>query len=339
MASTEFRLDEEAGHALPSAGFDALIGRSAALRRAIDHARMVAHSPRTTVLLIGETGTGKELFARGIHYAGSSSAAPFVAVNCAAIPESLLEGELFGHEKGAYTGAHARKQGLFELAGEGTLFLDEIHHMPMALQPKLLRALEARVVRPLGGHREAPVRCRIVAATNTSLEQSVARAEFRPDLFYRLNVFPVEIPPLRERRADIPHLVMFFLSRFSRKLGKQISAVAPETMQHLSAYEWPGNVRELQNVLERAVLLAPGQEIGAGDLRDLLGAAAAAAPGPEGDPTLAAAVAAAEREAIAAALAATGGNKTRAAERLGVSVRTLWYKLQHLGLEGARPPA
>jgi transcriptional regulator with PAS, ATPase and Fis domain len=180
MTSPDSRLASGASRTGPSAGFDALVGRSAALRRAIDHARMVAQSPRTTVLLIGDTGTGKELFARGIHYAGSSSTAPFVAVNCAAIPESLLEGELFGHEKGAFTGAHARKQGLFELAGDGTLFLDEIHQMPMALQPKLLRALESRLVRPLGGHRETPVRCRIVAATNTTLEESVARAEFRP---------------------------------------------------------------------------------------------------------------------------------------------------------------
>jgi transcriptional regulator with PAS, ATPase and Fis domain len=220
----------------------------------MDHARMVASSPRTTVLLTGDTGTGKELFARGIHYAGASSAAPFVAVNCAAIPESLLEGELFGHEKGAFTGAHARKQGLFELAGEGTLFLDEIHQMPMALQPKLLRALESRLVRPLGGHREAPVRCRIIAATNTTLEESVARAEFRPDLFYRLNVFRVDIPALRDRGDDIGILATQFLREVAAEQGRGPKLLAPDALDALRAHSWPGNVRELRNVVERAAI-------------------------------------------------------------------------------------
>jgi transcriptional regulator with PAS, ATPase and Fis domain len=328
MESSDLDIGGKAKRAAPGDGFDSLAGRSPALRRAIDHARMVATSARTTVLLIGDTGTGKELFARGIHYAGSSGAAPFVAVNCAAIPESLLEGELFGHEKGAFTGAHARKQGLFELAGEGTLFLDEIHHLPMGLQPKLLRALESRVVRPLGGHRESPVRCRIIAATNTALEDVVARAEFRPDLFYRLNVFRVDIPALRDRGDDIALLATRFLREVAAEQGRGPKLLAPDALDALRAHSWPGNVRELRNVVERAAILSgsdgavrarhlmmqlPSLQQLAPD--DSIGAIALA----KGGTTLAEI----EAEAVRLTLEHTRGNRSAAARMLGISRPTL----------------
>ena len=328
MDSSDPRLTVEAGRARPVSGFDSLVGRSPALRRAIDHARMVAESPRTTVLLIGDTGTGKELFARGIHYAGASSAAPFVAVNCAAIPESLLEGELFGHEKGAFTGAHARKQGLFELAGEGTLFLDEIHHMPMALQPKLLRALESRLVRPLGGHRETPVRCRIIAATNTTLEESVARAEFRPDLFYRLNVFRVDIPALRDRGDDIALLATQFLREVAAEQGRGPKLLAPDALDALRAHSWPGNVRELRNVVERAAILSGAD--GAVRARHLMMQLPALRPISSDDVigqiVLARSgmtLAEIEAEAVRLTLEHTRGNRSAAARMLGISRPTL----------------
>jgi transcriptional regulator with PAS, ATPase and Fis domain len=328
MDSSKPRLTVEAASRAPGAGFDSLVGRSPALRRAIEHAQMVADSPRTTVLLIGDTGTGKELFARGIHYSGASSSAPFVAVNCAAIPESLLEGELFGHEKGAFTGAHARKQGLFELAGEGTLFLDEIHQLPMALQPKLLRALESRLVRPLGGHRETPVRCRIIAATNTTLEESVTRAEFRPDLFYRLNVFRVDIPALRDRPEDIGLLATQFLREVANEQGRGPKLLAPDAIDALRAHTWPGNVRELRNVVERAAILS-GSE-GAVRARHLMmqlpALRAITSDDVIGEIVLArggTTLAEIEAEAVRLTLEHTRGNRSAAARMLGISRPTL----------------
>ena len=201
----------------PAFGFQNIVGASPLLREAISLATQVAGTRRTTVLLIGETGTGKELFARGIHYASAAADEPFVAINCAAIPESLLESELFGHERGAFTGAHARKQGLLELAGSGTLFLDEVHHLPRMLQPKLLRALESRAVRRLGGFEEFAIECRIVAAASPLLEQVVASGEFREDLYYRLNVFSITLPPLRERLEDVEVIARHFLGEETRE--------------------------------------------------------------------------------------------------------------------------
>jgi formate hydrogenlyase transcriptional activator len=212
----------------------------------------------TSVLILGETGTGKELIARAIHNRSARRDRPLVKVNCTAISAGLVESELFGHVKGAFTGAQERRAGRFELADGGTLFLDEIGELPLETQVKLLRVLQEQEFEPVGSSRPVRVDVRVIAATNRDLQDAVRSGRFRPDLFYRLNVFPIEIPPLRERRADIPQLVMFFLLRFSRKLGKQISAVAPEVMQRLSAYEWPGNIRELQNVIERAVVLCEG---------------------------------------------------------------------------------
>ena len=329
MDARDPRADAEAPAAEPGVGFECLLGRSQALRNALRHAQMVADSPRTTVLLIGETGTGKELFARGIHYGGPTAAAPFVAVNCAAIPDTLLEGELFGHEKGAFTGAHARKQGLFELAGEGTLFLDEIHQLPLPLQPKLLRALESRLVRPLGGGREIPVRCRIIAATNAALEDAVARAEFRPDLYYRLNVFRVDIPALRDRGDDVALLATSFLEELVATQGRGPRLLSPDALDALRSHDWPGNVRELRNVIERAAIMS-GSE-GAVRARHLMiqrrtlesGVETADAIGSivlaRGGTTLAEI----EAEAARLTLAHTGGNRSAAARMLGISRPTL----------------
>ena len=237
--------------------FEELVGSSPTLRAALRKVEQVAPA-NTSVLILGETGTGKELIARAIHNRSARRDRPLVKVNCSAISAGLVESELFGHVKGAFTGALERRVGRFELADGGTIFLDEIGELPLETQVKLLRVLQEQEFEPVGSSRTIRVDVRVIAATNRDLQEAVRTGRFRPDLFYRLNVFPIEIPPLRERRADIPQLVIFFLSRFSRNLGKQISAVAPETMEHLSAYEWPGNVRELQNVIERAVVLCEG---------------------------------------------------------------------------------
>ncbi len=211
-----------------------------------------------TVLIQGETGTGKELLARAIHRLSPRSERTFIKLNCAAIPAGLLESELFGHEKGAFTGAIARKIGRVELAHEGTLFLDEVGEMPLDLQPKLLRALQEREIERLGGTRSIPVNVRLIAATNRDLAKMVAEKQFRSDLFYRLKVFPVFAPPLRERAADIPILVRHFVSRHARRMGKTIETIPPEAMDALVAWKWPGNIRELENFLERAVILSRG---------------------------------------------------------------------------------
>src|SRR5438034_10635735 len=237
--------------------FGEIVGNSKVLLEVLRQVDQVAPAD-STVLIIGETGTGKELIARAIHDRSPRRKRPLVKVNCGAISAGLVESELFGHVKGAFTGAIDRRVGRFELADGGTIFLDEIGELPLETQVKLLRVLQEQEFEPVGSSRTLRVDVRVIAATNRDLQEAVRTGRFRPDLFYRLNVFPIAIPPLRERRADIPQLVMFFLSRFSRSLGKQISAVAPETMQHLCSYEWPGNVRELQNVIERAVVLCEG---------------------------------------------------------------------------------
>ncbi|MGH9889280.1 MAG: sigma 54-interacting transcriptional regulator, partial [bacterium] len=236
-------------------GFQTIVGESPLLREAIKMASRVAGTRRTTILLIGETGTGKELFARGIHYASASADEPFVAINCAAIPEALLESELFGHERGAFTGAHARKQGLLELAGSGTLFLDEVHHLPRPLQPKLLRALESRRVRRLGGLEEFPIECRIIGAGSPLLEQVVAAGEFREDLYYRLNVFSITLPPLRERLEDVELTARRFLADETRE-HQQPKRFSEDAIAALLVHRWPGNVRELKNVCERMAILS-----------------------------------------------------------------------------------
>jgi formate hydrogenlyase transcriptional activator len=235
--------------------FERIIGQSAALESVLEQMEQVAPTD-ATVLIEGETGTGKELIAHAVHNASQRFGRPFIKLNCAAIPLDLLENELFGHEKGAFTGALAQKLGRFETADKGTLFLDEVGDIPPALQPKLLRVLQEQEFERLGSGRTHKVDVRLVAATNRNLVKMVARGQFRSDLYYRLNVFPILLPPLRERREDIPALVTHFVKMFSRRMGKQVDSIPPETMAAFQLYSWPGNIRELQNLVERAVILS-----------------------------------------------------------------------------------
>jgi transcriptional regulator with GAF, ATPase, and Fis domain len=286
------------------------------------------------VLVLGETGTGKELVARAIHQLSARCGRAFVKLNCAAIPMDLLESELFGHEKGAFTGAVAQKVGRFELADRGTLFLDEVGDIPLALQPKLLRVLQEQEFERLGGTQTHRVDVRVLAATNCDLEEMVACGRFRADLFYRLNVFPVLMPALRDRREDIPALVAHFVELSSRKLGKPIERLADEALSALTAYDWPGNVRELQNLIERAVIMADG-----GVLPNPLAAtrrAPASSPTPTPSPTPPPTLRDSEREAILSALEATGwvvGGPGGAAARLGLNRTTLINMMKRLGIE------
>jgi transcriptional regulator with PAS, ATPase and Fis domain len=311
--------------------FERIVGTSARLRDAVQMARMVARARLSTVLLVGETGTGKELFARGIHCEGASAAAPFVAVNCAAIPELLLESELFGHEAGAFTGAQFRKQGLMEVAGRGTLFLDEVHHLPPTLQPKLLRVLEERCVRRLGGSHEIKIECRIVAATNVAIEDAVSDGTFREDLFYRLNVLRVDIPPLRERLEDIDALAHHFLAEVARMHHASTKALLPDAATALRSHTWPGNVRELRNVLERAVVLSgDASEVGVKHLLIQQRTTQAANVGGERRlagridiPAEGKSLEEIEREAAQLTVQLTKGNRSQAARLLGISRPTL----------------
>jgi len=239
----------------PERKFERIIGNSAALESVLEQVEQVACTD-STVLIEGETGTGKELIAHAIHNASQRIGRPFIKLNCAAIPLDLLESELFGHEKGAFTGAIAQKIGRFEMADKGTLFLDEVGDIPPALQPKLLRVLQEQEFERLGSGKTHKVDVRLVAATNRDLVKMVARGQFRSDLYYRLNVFPLLLPALRERREDIPALVTHFVKLFSRRMGKQVDCIPPETMAAFQSYSWPGNIRELQNLVERAVILS-----------------------------------------------------------------------------------
>ena len=239
----------------PDRRFERIIGKSAALESVLEQVEQVA-STDSTVLIEGETGTGKELIAHAIHNASRRFGRPFIKLNCAAIPLDLLENELFGHEKGAFTGAIAQKMGRFETADKGTLFLDEVGDIPPALQPKLLRVLQEQEFERLGSGRTHKVDVRLVAATNRNLAKMVARGQFRSDLYYRLNVFPILLPALRERREDIPALVTYFVKMFTRRMGKQVYSIPPETMAAFQWHSWPGNIRELQNLVERAVILS-----------------------------------------------------------------------------------
>jgi formate hydrogenlyase transcriptional activator len=254
------QLREQVGHLreqVREGHADGLIGESVAFQEAVAQIQLVAPAD-STVLLVGETGTGKEMMARALHDQSRRARHPFIAVNCAALPETLVESELFGYEKGAFTGALTRKPGKFELADRGTLFLDEVGDLPLAAQAKLLRVLQEREVQRVGGTRPVPVNVRLVAATNQDLEACMRSGQFRPDLFYRLSVFPVRLPPLRERRDDIPALVSCFLRRYAGRQHRPVPRIGPGVLRRLAAYDWPGNVRELQNVVERAVILARG---------------------------------------------------------------------------------
>ena len=323
-------------------GFPRIVGEHPSMKEAGEMAQRVAATD-STVLLLGESGTGKELFARAIHHLSARSAAPFVALNCAAIPEGLVENELFGHERGAYTGAGARKIGKLELAHRGTLFLDEIGELPLAIQSKLLRVLEEKRFERVGGTSSLQVDVRLVAATNRGLRAAVAAKRFREDLYFRLSVFPINIPPLRERPADIPVLARYFVERFCRDLKKKPLTMSPEAFEQLKTYRWPGNVRELQNCIERAVILADGDAIQPRHLN--LTFAAPAVAEAEQSPfaqidlsgTLAECTrrvaSMAEKAKIEETLREAGGDKGRAAEMLVVPYKTLLSKLKEHGLD------
>ncbi|HEV2291836.1 MAG TPA: sigma-54 dependent transcriptional regulator [Gemmatimonadales bacterium] len=305
-----------------------LVVESPAMRRVVELASRVA-GHATTVLLTGESGTGKEVIARLIHQRSPRAAERFVAVNCAAIPEALIESELFGHVRGSFTGATGDRRGLFEEADRGTLLLDEIGDLPFALQPKLLRALEEGAIRRVGEASERKVDVRVIAATARPLDELVRDGRFREDLFYRLNVVQLALPPLRDRPEDIPALAAHFLAQAGARLGRPLS-LSPDALGRLHGYRWPGNVRELRNVIERAAVLAPSSTLDAGDF--LLGDTRGSAPAGTTD-SLKPQVEAIERAAIARALAGADGNRRAAAKALGVSLRTLFYKIRSYGLE------
>jgi transcriptional regulator with GAF, ATPase, and Fis domain len=316
--------------------FEQIIGNSPALEAVLEQVERVAPTD-STVLIQGETGTGKELIAHALHNLSSRCGRPFVRLNCAAIPLDLLESELFGHEKGAFTGAIAQKIGRFELADKGTLFLDEIGDIPSALQPKLLRILQEQEFERLGSARTHQVDVRLVAATNRDLTEMVNRSQFRSDLYYRLNVFPILLPPLRERREDIPALVTHFVETLGRRMGRVIKHVPPETMSALSSYQWPGNIRELQNLIERAMILsndgvlpnplpAPGTHLPASRAHGVAVSPAATT------------LRDSERTLILHTLERVGwviGGPKGAATKLGLKRTTLIHKMQKLGI--ARP--
>jgi two-component system response regulator HydG len=298
-------------------GFEAILGRSGSLRQTLDQGARVAMHRDVTVLIGGETGTGKELLARAIHYGGPRAPHPFVEINCAAIPANLLESELFGHEKGAFTGAVAAKPGLFELAHGGTLFLDEIGALPLELQPKLLRALESRTIRRVGGLQGRQVDVRVIGATHLDLAAAATRGEFREDLYYRLNVVSLTLPPLRERNGDIELLAETFLARIAAGYGLPIPPLTPELRLALRAYAWPGNVRELRNAIERALVLSPRGTLRAEEL--IPAPPRTGGRGGSGGLPFPVALNELVRAAALAMMELTGGNKSEAARRLEIS--------------------
>jgi formate hydrogenlyase transcriptional activator len=319
--------------------FEQIVGNSPALEAVLEQVERVAPTC-STVLIQGETGTGKELIARALHSLSSRCGRPFVRLNCAAIPFDLLESELFGHEKGAFTGALAQRVGRFEMADKGTLFLDEVGDLPFALQPKLMRVLQEQEFERLGSSRTHQVDVRLVAATNRDLTDMVNRGEFRSDLYYRLNVFPIVLPPLRERREDIPALVAHFVDAFARRMGRPIEDIPAETMSALSSYAWPGNIRELQNLMERAVILSND-----GVLPNALPTARILGPRTHDQGQVVMSRAAttlrdSERALILQTLAEVGwviGGPTGAATKLGLKRTTLIHKMKKLEISRAYP--
>lgn len=309
-----------------------LVGASPQLQQVVSSLVRVAEVS-STVLLTGESGTGKEVVARAIHRQSPRSSKPFVAVNCAAIPENLLESELFGHVRGAFTGAVRSKKGLFEEADGGTLLLDEVGDMPLALQVKLLRALESREIRPIGGAHQKSVDVRVIAATASNLSQAVVEKRFREDLFYRLNVVELRLPPLREREGDVALLVAHFLAEHSVRTNRPVPRLSAEVEALLERYSWPGNVRQLQNVVERAVVLAKDGLVEVADLPSELQRQGRMTP-EDGDLSIKRRLPALERSLIAAALEKSGGNRSQAAKLLEISYKALLYKIRDYDLEG-----
>jgi DNA-binding NtrC family response regulator len=314
-----------------------LIGNTKAMH---DIMRLIRRAARTdsTIVILGESGTGKELVARAIHYGSPRALGPFIPVNCGAFTESLLESELFGHVRGAFTGAVADKKGLIEIAGGGTFFLDEVAEMTPATQVKLLRVLENREFKPVGGVETRSSDVRFITATNQDLEKAVEENRFREDLYYRLNVIPVHLPPLRERKDDIPLLAGHFLARYSKRMRKRVEGIDESAMTDLMSYDWPGNVRELENTVERAIALTDDQRITRDDLAGRIreGASRTGSAGVEIGPegvALEERLAEVERNYIVKALSMTGGNLTRAAELLGIPFRSIRYRVKKLGIE------
>jgi len=313
-----------------SFGFEGIVGHSRGMEEVIDRLRVVAPT-RSTVLIVGESGTGKELVANALHQRSDRQGGPFIAVNCGAIPGEILESELFGHEKGAFTGAHQRRIGLIESASFGTLFLDEISELSADLQVKLLRVLEERVVTRVGGTSHLPVDFRLVAATNRDLEKWVASGSFRQDLYYRLKVVTLSIPPLRDRLDDIPLFVQHFLNHFNDEIGRQVENVHPAVLAALKRHNWPGNVRELRNLVESLVLFAEGHEITLEDLPPEYRLPTAAAVMIDDDRWRPRTMAEVEREAILRTLDYTDGHRAQAAGLLEIGLRTLQRKLKEYG--------
>jgi len=315
-------------------GIHNLVGKSRPMQEIGALVRKVSQSQASTVLIRGESGTGKDVIARAIHFESARAEKPFMNITCTALQDTLLESELFGHEKGAFTDAKTQKKGLFELANNGTVFLDEIGDMSATLQSKLLRALEERAFRRVGGSQDIKIDVRIIAATNRPLEKLIEEKKFREDLYYRLNIITIDVPPLRERREDIPLLVDHFLKRFAVEFRKPVIDISTEALRKLEAYEWPGNVRELKNVIERAVLLGSGPVVGADDLS--MGRATTAAP--ERDKKLFSLPAKGfkfdelEKDIVLQALERTAGNQTRAGELLGMTRDQIHYRMEKFGL-------
>jgi DNA-binding NtrC family response regulator len=314
--------------------FCGIISRNPAMQEIFSQIKRIADL-KTTALILGESGTGKELVASAIHTCGNRAKKPFVAVNCGAIPENLLESELFGHVRGAFTDASGDKTGLFEQADTGTLFLDEIGEMPPALQVKLLRVLQEEEIRQVGAASSRRVNVRVVSATSRDLEADVRSGRFREDLYFRLNVFSISLPPLRERIEDIPLLAEHFIAKYAVSDGAAPARITPDVMRRLTAYGWPGNIRELENVIERATILCAGAAVTAECLPTRVDSSmgTAAAHLPDEDLSIKKAEDALERDLIRKALAKTGGNRTKAAKILEISLRSLLYKLKEFGIE------
>ncbi|NTV61098.1 MAG: sigma-54-dependent Fis family transcriptional regulator [Chlorobiaceae bacterium] len=314
-------------------GFQGIVSQSSAMDQVLNIAGRVASS-NAAVLITGETGTGKELVAKAVHFSGSRRDKPFIVVNCAALPETLLESELFGHEKGAFTGADRMRRGRFELAQGGTLFIDEVGEIPLSLQVKLLRVLQEKTFERVGSSTPLEADVRIVAATNRDLESMIRQGSFRADLYYRLNVVSIRIPPLRGRREDIPPLVDAFLQRFSKENGKQITGISREAMDALMKYSWPGNVRELENIVQQSVVLSRSSTITRDDLPIRVSEPHPEGSGPEVmQGSFTEKVEAFEQAMILGALKDAGNIQTRAAEMLGISERHLRYKLKKYGMK------
>jgi Nif-specific regulatory protein len=314
-------------------GFSNLVGTSGPMRQVQEQVAQVARA-NTTVLLRGESGTGKELIAHAIHYDSPRSKRPFVKVSCAALPHDLIESELFGHEKGAFTGAHAAKKGRFELASSGTLFLDEIGELPPATQVKLLRVLQEREFERVGGTESLRVNIRLIAATNKDLEKAIAADEFREDLYHRLNVFTIFVPPLRDRKSDILLLADHFLEKVAREHHKPVRRISTPAIDMLASYHWPGNVRELANVIERAVVVCDAGVVHAHHLPPTLQTAEAS--GTTLTMTLAQTLAAVEKDALQDALKSARGNRAKAARLLGATERVFNYRVRKYGIDWRR---